>query len=96
MSHPEDELTCFLCDAPAECHKKDAENYRLFLCTNPKCGEYELSIEAMRRIKNGVVFDKAQASAEANKVKSSEKILRIFFDSATGQVTARIEARRHE
>jgi hypothetical protein len=96
MSQPEDEPTCFLCDAPAESRKTDAWNYRLFFCSNPQCGDYALSMEAMRRIENGAVFDKARASAAANKVKGSEKILKIFLDFATWKVTSRIVASRQE
>lgn len=45
--------SCFLlCGLPAVCTDTDAGNRKLYRCSNPDCGEYEISVTAMRRLAN--------------------------------------------
>lgn len=86
---------CFLCGAIARCRETDRGNRRYFRCTNPNCGEYEISHTAMGRLDTSADF-KTHASETVSKLRDPEKIYEIVFDPATGRVNEAIVTRRQE
>ena len=46
------DTNCFLCGKPAVCTDTDAGNRKLYRCSNVNCGDYEISMTAMRRLEN--------------------------------------------
>jgi hypothetical protein len=48
------DTNCFLCGKPAARADTDAGNRKLYRCSNPDCGDYEISVTAMRRLENSV------------------------------------------
>jgi hypothetical protein len=43
------DTNCFLCGKPAVRTDTDAGNRKRYRCSNPDCGDYEISVTAMRR-----------------------------------------------
>lgn len=43
---------CFLCGKPAVRTDTDAGNRKVYRCSNLDCGDYEISVTAMRRLEN--------------------------------------------
>lgn len=84
---------CFLCGIDARWQWSDFENRRHYLCTNPACGEYEISRFAMDRIANNAEF-KHRASAMASKITDSNEILEIVAMSPAKQIEAKVVKRR--
>lgn len=89
------ETHCFLCGASALCRDTDYGNRRYFRCTNPKCGEYEISHTAMGRLDTSPDF-KTHASEAASRVQDRAKIYEITFDSTASCVNCQVVARRKE
>jgi ssDNA-binding Zn-finger/Zn-ribbon topoisomerase 1 len=52
MAKNEIDMTCFLCGKPTVCTETDAGNRSFYRCSNPECGEYEISVAAMRRVES--------------------------------------------
>jgi hypothetical protein len=89
------ETHCFLCGASARGRETDHGNRRQFWCTNPKCGEYEISHTAMGRLDTSPDF-KARASDAASRVHDRDKIYEVTFDSKAGCVNGEVVTRRSE
>ena len=43
---------CFLCWKPARCTDTDAGNRKFYRCSNSVCGDFEISVAAIRRLQN--------------------------------------------
>ena len=89
------ETHCFLCSAPARCRDTDRGSRRYFRCTNPTCGEYEISHTAMGRLDTSPDF-KTHASHAASQVHDRDRIYEITFDSTAGCVNGEVVIRRDE
>lgn len=89
------ETHCFLCGASARCRDTNYGNRLHFHCTNPKCGEYEISHTAMGRLDTSPDF-KTHASEAASRVQDRDKIYEVTFDSTAGCVYGEVLARRKE
>jgi hypothetical protein len=68
---------CFLCDSAAEYAETDCGNSRHYTCSNPGCGEYEISRTAMLLIATSKKF-KSEAMARARECRDSDHILEIY------------------
>ena len=79
MSNQDIEAKCFLCGHNAVYNETDYANRRFYQCTNPSCGEYEISRTAMHRLKNSNEF-KEIAIRKANKCLDTNEILEIIVD----------------
>ena len=77
---------CFLCGQDAICSKTDFGNRRFYKCSNPDCGEYEISGTAIDRLKHAEEFKK-NAMQKAKACRDTDEILEIPVTS-TQVVTA--------
>jgi predicted RNA-binding Zn-ribbon protein involved in translation (DUF1610 family) len=68
---------CFLCGAEAICTDTDAGNRKFFQCTNPECGDYEISRTAMRRMEDAPTH-KQQAMRQAHMYRGTDKFVEII------------------
>lgn len=87
--------TCFLCGAEATCTDTDAGNRKFYQCTNPQCGDYEISRAAMRRMEN-VTAHKQQAMEQARMCRGTDKFLEIIVGTdseVVGRPVPRSQAR---
>jgi hypothetical protein len=66
--------TCFFCDAESTCTDTDAGNRKFFQCTNPQCGDYEISLRAMRRMEDAPTH-KRQAMEQAQMYRGTDKFV---------------------
>jgi hypothetical protein len=89
------ETHCFLCGSSARGRDTDQGKRRQFWCTNPKCGEYEISHAAMGRLDTSPDF-KSHASEAASRVRDPDKIYEITFDSKAECVNREVVPRRNE
>ena len=91
MNPTEYEARCFLCGHEAIYKETDYGNRRYYSCSNPICGEYEISRTAMHRLENAEEF-KEEAIPKANKCRDTEEILEIIATSPT-EITATFKPR---
>ena len=91
MSNQEIEAKCFLCGHNAVYKKTDYANRRFYQCTNPNCGEYEISCTAMHRLENANEF-KEIAILKANKCRDTDEILEITVKE-DNKITATLKPR---
>lgn len=85
---------CFLCNANARWQESEGGRRRHYLCSSPSCGEYEISLGAMERLKFDIEFRK-RASAKASRIKNPGLILEIrIHPGPTRTVSATAVKRR--
>lgn len=87
MSTSQELSHCFLCGAEARSTDTDAGNRKFFLCTNPQCGDYEISTRAMRRMEDNHSH-KQVAMVEAHAHRGSDLVVEICV-GADNQVVLR-------
>ena len=83
--------SCFLCGFEALCEETDYSNRRFYICSNPICGEYEVSLIAMKRLQDAAEF-KEKAIAKAHACVDTDNILEIATSSEKS-VTAKLKPR---
>ena len=83
--------SCFLCGHDAVYEETDYSSRRFYQCSNPACGEYEISIIAMKRLQGASEF-KEKAITKANKCVGTENILEITTSSESS-VSAKLKPR---
>lgn len=94
MANTSVEEPCFLCDCAARWQESDAGARRHYLCTSPSCGEYEISLRAMERVKSNGEF-KRRAAAMASRVAGPDLIVEIRIDDGPDKtVSAKVVKRR--
>ena len=87
--------TCFLCGAEAACTDTDAGNRTFYQCTNPQCGDYEISRAAMRRMENAPAH-KQQAIDQVHMYRGTDKFVEIVVgpdNQVVGQPVPRSQLR---
>lgn len=67
------ESKCWICESDSTYTEMDSANRRYYRCSNPECGEYDISRISRERKANDSQF-KAQLMILANKCKDSDKI----------------------
>jgi len=76
MSNQSFDDACFLCGQDSTYRHTDAANRRAYNCSNPDCGEYEISTRAMRRLENADDIKK-EAMQKAKACRDTDMILVI-------------------
>jgi len=75
-----EETTCLLCGNPAQCATVDEGNRTYCECSNPRCGNYEVSRAAQKEIE-GRDSMREELSEKAVQCKRSGEILRVAVGS---------------
>ncbi len=91
MSNIKISESCYLCDADSTFLATDHENRRHYLCSNNSCGEYEISVTAMKRLLHNSDF-KSQLLPLAKKCKGTSRLLEIIVNGSN--IEAKIQPRR--
>jgi len=91
MSNQSISDSCFLCEFDSTYRRTDFGNRRAYKCSNPDCGEYEITNSAMERLAGADEF-KEKAMQKAKACRDTEKILEIVV-SSNQEVTATIRNR---
>ena len=91
MPSQEIEAQCFLCGSDAVYIETDYANRRFYSCTNPECGEYEISKTAMGKLEHAGEF-KEKAMPKAKRCRDTDKILEIIV-TGHNEVSASLKER---
>jgi hypothetical protein len=79
---------CVLCNAPARTEETDHGNRTYFACTNPRCGDYEISKRAARDLEDNA--DRKEALCErVSGANQQGQVVEIFI-AADGALQASI------
>lgn len=85
------DTNCFLCGKPAVCTDTDHGNRKLYRCSNPNCGDYEISVTAMRRLENSAGH-KEDLIQLVHSYNGSDKFAEVIV-GPDNQVTAQVVPR---
>lgn len=87
MAQNQIHTTCFLCGQPATCGDTDFGNRKFYQCSAADCGDYEISVTALRRLENATSH-KEQLKQLAHGYRGTDKLVEIVV-GADNQIAAK-------
>lgn len=77
MSNQSTAGACFLCEGDSRYKETDYGSRRAYNCSNPDCGDYQISYAAMERLKQDDVEFKKNAMRMANECVGTDQVPEI-------------------